>query len=173
MYPKVFRSRTGIGAVAALALLAGLGSQSAVAAPRECEAILTVALTPDIPDASDAGFLSSLLNNHPGYRLDLLQEVDPSIVELDLAGPGPDYRCDGVIETMRKDARVLSIRVESADSQVAAASAAPISTGELLGMHVSSEGIGSLYWAAQHPAQAWRVLLPVRVQGDRAGDDAG
>jgi hypothetical protein len=31
--------------------------------------------------------------------------------------------------------------------------------------HLSRSGIGSLYWAARHPAQAWRVLLPV-VPGD-------
>jgi hypothetical protein len=34
-----------------------------------CEARLTVELTPDVPDATDAGFLSSLLTNHPDYRL--------------------------------------------------------------------------------------------------------
>ncbi|MDB6090501.1 MAG: hypothetical protein JWN85_3285 [Gammaproteobacteria bacterium] len=30
------------------------------------------------------------------------------------------------------------------------------------GTYVSPAGIGSLYWAARHPAQAWRVLLPVQ-----------
>jgi hypothetical protein len=27
--------------------------------------------------------------------------------------------------------------------------------------HLSRVGLGSLYWAARHPAQAWRVLTPV------------
>jgi hypothetical protein len=31
--------------------------------------------------------------------------------------------------------------------------------------HLSRSGIGSIYWAARHHAQAWRVLLPV-VPGD-------
>ncbi|MDB6042605.1 MAG: hypothetical protein JWM63_1156 [Gammaproteobacteria bacterium] len=31
--------------------------------------------------------------------------------------------------------------------------------------YISRAGIGSLYWAARHPAQAWRVLLPVQ-RGD-------
>jgi hypothetical protein len=31
--------------------------------------------------------------------------------------------------------------------------------------HLSRSGIGSIYWAARHPAQAWRVLLPM-VPGD-------
>jgi hypothetical protein len=26
---------------------------------------------------------------------------------------------------------------------------------------VPPAGIGSLYWAARHPSQAWRVVLPV------------
>jgi hypothetical protein len=30
---------------------------------------------------------------------------------------------------------------------------------------ISLAGIGSLYWAARHPAQAWRVLLPI-LPGD-------
>ncbi|MGO9852761.1 MAG: hypothetical protein ACLPTM_14250 [Steroidobacteraceae bacterium] len=75
---------------------------------------LTVELTPDVPNADDAGFLSSLLSNHPEYRLDLLRLDDPSLIELELAGPGPEYLCQSVIETMRKDARVLSIRVHAA-----------------------------------------------------------
>jgi hypothetical protein len=61
-----------MGTVVGLLLLALLGSESAAAAPGEdCTARLTVALTPDVPDASDVGFLSSLLGNHPAYRLDL------------------------------------------------------------------------------------------------------
>lgn len=101
--------------VAAVALLAVLGGPSTAAAGEAvCEARLTVALSPGVPRASDDGFLSSLLNNHFSYRLELLRQDGSSVIEVDLTGPGPSYRCQNVIESMRKDARVESIRVESA-----------------------------------------------------------
>ena len=103
------------GAVAALAVLAVLGGSSTAAAEEAvCEARLTVELSPGVPRASDDGFLSSLLNNHFSYRLELLRQGGSSVIEVDLTGPGPSYRCQNVIESMRKDARVESIRVESA-----------------------------------------------------------
>jgi hypothetical protein len=42
---------------------------------------------------------------------------------------------------------------------------APPTPEESSNTHLSRSGIGSLYWAARHPAQAWRVLLPT-VPGD-------
>ena len=33
-------------------------------------------------------------------------------------------------------------------------------------VHLSRSGIGSLFWAAFHPTQAWRVLLPVQPGDD-------
>ena len=102
------------GAAVAAALLAVLGGPSKAAAEATvCEARLTVELSPGVPRVSDDGFLSSLLNNHISYRLELLRQDGSSVIELDLTGPGPAYRCEGVIESMRKDARVESIRVES------------------------------------------------------------
>jgi hypothetical protein len=102
------------GAVAAVALLAVLGGPSTAAAEETvCEARLTVELSPGVPRASDDGFLSSLLNNHFTYRLEFLRQDGSSVVEVDLTGPGPSYRCQNVIESMRKDARVESIRAES------------------------------------------------------------
>ena len=62
---------------------------------------------------------------------------------------------------MRKDARVLSIRVDSGDTQVIQAMALAPAAAELWGVQVSGGGVGSLYWAARHPSRAWRVLLPV------------
>jgi hypothetical protein len=32
-------------------------------------------------------------------------------------------------------------------------------------------GLASLYWAARHPTQAWRVFLPIRLDGDDAAAD--
>jgi hypothetical protein len=111
---KTHNSRAS-GAVAALAVLAVLGGSSTAAAEEAvCEARLTVELSPGVPSASDDGFVSSLLNNHFSYRLELLRQDGSSVIEVDLTGPGPSYRCQNVIESMRKDARVESIRVESA-----------------------------------------------------------
>lgn len=77
-------------AVAALAVLAVLGGSSTAAAEEAvCEARLTVELSPGVPRASDDGFLSSLLNNHFSYRLELLRQDGSSVVEVDLTGPGP------------------------------------------------------------------------------------
>jgi hypothetical protein len=153
--------RFGIGAVAGLVLLTLIGSRSAAAAPEaDCDAQLTVELTPDVPDASPVGFLSSLVHNQPGYRLEVLQQIDPSLLELELSGPGPGYLCLNVIETMRKDARVLSIHIDSAGSESTLTASARASPPELWGVPVSSSGIGSLYWAAHHVGHAWKVLLP-------------
>jgi hypothetical protein len=80
-----------------------------------CDVRLTLALDPDVPNVSSEGFLSSLLNRHFDYRLELLgrDDQDASVVEVELSGPGPEYRCEDVIATMRRDARVQSIQVES------------------------------------------------------------
>ena len=107
-------------ACTAATLLAMLGGRAAAAADTDCHLRVTVELTPDVPNASDVGFLSSLLNNHPDYRLDLLQLDDPSRIELELAGPGPAYLCQNVVETMRRDARVLSIHVDPSAAAIAA-----------------------------------------------------
>lgn len=152
-----------------VALLVGLFAvRTAAAAEAQCDLQLTVELTPDVPDPSDAGFLSSLLNNHPDYRLELLEVIDPALLELDLSGPGPGYLCEGVIDTMRKDSRVLSVRIETEETPSLTV-VAPVSAEQRL--HVSNSGIGSLYWAARHPSEAWRVLLPVQA-GEEPGDDA-
>lgn len=145
--------RCSIGAVGSLLLLLAGAENAAAAHAEDCKAQLTVELAPEAPDASDVGFLSSLLDNNPAYRLELRRQADPALIELELAGPGPKYLCENLIEAMRKDARVLSIRVEA---MVVAPAAA-----ELWGVQVSGGGVGSLYWAARHPSGAWRVLLPV------------
>lgn len=154
--PGWWRVRRAPVAVALAAVLCAMAAEAA--ADEQCGAQLTVELTPDVPDAGDDGFLSSLLNNQTDYRLDLLREDDTSVVELNLSGPGPEYRCENVIETMRKDARVLSIRVDS----TASSTSALLSAGDASARHPSESGLGALYWAAHHPRQAWRVLLPIQ-----------
>jgi hypothetical protein len=93
-----------------------LGAESAApAAPLPpCEMRLRIELSPEVPNPRDAGFLSSLLGNHPDYRL-TLGEPDAesaSDLTLDLTGPGPDRGCREVVDSMRKDARVVSVEVE-------------------------------------------------------------
>ena len=156
------RSRPGAYAVAAVMLLAVVGGRTASAAPNTpCDLRLAVELTPDVPDASDAGFLSSLLSNRSDYRLELLRQDGPSAIELDLVGPGPEYLCQSVVETMRRDARVLSVRVASPERLTATVAITP-APAEQSHVHLSRAGVGSLYWAAHHPAEAWRVLLPIQ-----------
>jgi hypothetical protein len=87
-------------------------SQARLVAP--CDMRLRVELTPDVPDPHDAGFISSLLGNHPDYRL-ILQREDPddsSVIALDLSGPGPEAGCREVVTSMRKDARVASVELQ-------------------------------------------------------------
>lgn len=105
-------------ALAAAAALAGLvlgGGSAAQAAPvAACDMRLQVTLTPDVRDPRDTGFLSSLLGNHPDYRLTLQGQVpeNPSVLALDLTGPGSSaYGCREVANSMRKDARVVSVEV--------------------------------------------------------------
>jgi hypothetical protein len=71
-----------------------------------------VEVTPDVPNPSDGGFLSSLLGNHLDYQLFLVRVVDDTHIDLQLQGPGPDDRCQAVIDSMRNDGRVLSIQVD-------------------------------------------------------------
>ncbi|MBV9724973.1 MAG: hypothetical protein JO299_07340 [Gammaproteobacteria bacterium] len=104
-----------LGTLVSVALLAGLANIQPAAAQEAvaCAARLTVEVSPSVPRAADDGFLSSLLNNHFTYRLELVRQDASSVLEVELTGPGPDYRCQKVIEAMRKDARVQSIQVDS------------------------------------------------------------
>jgi hypothetical protein len=102
-----------LGAVTAAALCA---NAPAAAWPASCDVRLTVELTPDVPNPRDEGFLSSLLGDHVSYLLNLQHERSDSDLVLELTGPGPDYRCQRVIEAIRKDARVLSVHVSQGSS---------------------------------------------------------
>jgi len=113
--------RRAVAAVTAAAVLAAAmialmrDTTEAGAQDEFCDVRLAIALDPDVPNVSSEGFLSSLLNRHFNYRLELLgrDDQDTSVVEVELTGPGPEYRCEDVIATMRRDARVQSIQVES------------------------------------------------------------
>jgi hypothetical protein len=48
----------------------------------------------------------------------------------------------------------------------------PTLSEESLNTRVSSIGVGAVYWAGRHPAQAWRVLLPIVPRdGSAASED--
>lgn len=139
-----------------------------------CISRLLIELTPDVPDPHDPGFLSSLVNNHPAYQLTWVGRDDDFTIVLDLTGPGPRERCDAVVDTMRKDGRVLSIAFEAADTQtvfVFGDSASPVATQSGPMLHFSREGLGSLDWASHHLSEGVRILLPLRP-GDPARADA-
>jgi hypothetical protein len=138
------------GIFGAVLLVAVLGCNAAAAAsPASCDMSLTVELWPDVPDPGDAGFLSSLLGNHPSYRLTLREQRSSTLVVLDLTGPGRGERCENVIEAMRKDARVLSVHAQPVDAQPAnpadsdvavAVVASPLHSEERSDTHLSATG---------------------------------
>jgi hypothetical protein len=101
-----------LGAIAVLAM--GVGAVPA--AEPTCDLKLAVRLTPDVPDPRASSFLSSLVGD-PGYQLIWRGHRDDQMTEeLELMGPGPDYRCDAVVAAMRKDARVQSIRIRGIEA---------------------------------------------------------
>jgi hypothetical protein len=150
--------RRAVRATGTAALLAVLGGTAEATADEQCNVRLTVQLTPDVADARGEKFLSSLLGNHPAYRLELLRADDDSVVELDLSGPGPEYGCQSVVEMMRRDERVVSIHVDSPSS---VATKMP-DAGETRDAQASEFGLGALNWAVHHPREAWRILLPIQ-----------
>jgi hypothetical protein len=100
------------GALVASAMVLSIAVHgTAVAAPAPCDLKLSVVFTPDVPNPSDTGFLSSLLNNNPGYRLTLVRSTPDSGVVLELTGAGPDDLCQNVLATIRKDSRVQSAQL--------------------------------------------------------------
>jgi hypothetical protein len=105
---------TPLGAIVLVSLF--VSNTASATEPVPCDVRLTVELTPDVPNPTDAGFLSSLLSDHVGYMLSLRRERNDSLLVVELTGPGPDYLCQNVIETIRKDGRVLSVHVDKRPS---------------------------------------------------------
>ena len=80
-----------------------------------CARSFSVELTPDVPDDTDAGFLSSLLGDHPGFSLELLRERHGSVIDLTLTGPGPESACAKIVHDIGRDGRVLGIGATAGD----------------------------------------------------------
>jgi hypothetical protein len=99
-------------------MLAVLSGKSAAAAPTApCDLELKVQLTPDVPNPRDPGFLSSLLGNHSGYQLSLQRQRGDFLIDLELAGPDPDYGCRNVLDALRRDGRIMFIQVQQQSSK--------------------------------------------------------
>jgi hypothetical protein len=156
-----------VAVVMGLLALAGLKAQ-ALERNEWCAERLIVELTPDVPRPRDEGFLSSLLGNHPEYRLTLVREDDSTTIVVDLVGPGPDNLCQTVVETMRRDGRVVKIVPDPAQPatlpsvSVTAGPDEPEPKEKVPDTRVSRAGVGALFWTAAHPSQAWRLLMPVQ-----------
>src|SRR6266853_2410180 len=116
MNPVVKDARRNGGILSAALLAALLVNNSAAAAPAVCNMRLSVELTPDVPDPLDSGFLSSPLSHQASYRLTLRGWRPGSVILLELMGPGPEYRCQNVVEAMRRDGRILSIHLDQEPS---------------------------------------------------------
>ena len=99
---------TAAAAVAALLTTYAVSADPPVAPP-QCSMRLSVEVTPDVPNPGSGAFISSLLGNHTDYQLYLVRVVDDTHVNLRLQGPGPDERCQAVVDSMQDDGRVASI----------------------------------------------------------------
>ena len=103
------RTTASVTAASLGLLVAGIVySDEPMIAPK-CAMRLSVEVTPDVPNPSDGGFISSLLGNHAGYQLYLVRVVDDSHVDLQLQGSGTVESCEEVVDGMRNDGRIQSI----------------------------------------------------------------
>ena len=148
-------------AIPVLVLALFAAGRAHAAAPASCEVRLAVAVTPAVPNASDLKFLNSLVSDHPNYRLTVQQHEGDSLVTVNLSGPGTAEQCRDVIDAIRKDGRIASVRVEAEDTEVVSMSVSAQKKKQPK-VQVSCRGIGSLFWAAKHPAESWRVLAPIQ-----------
>jgi hypothetical protein len=147
----VAKRRGMLGAVVLVAVLGG--NAAAAAPPAPCDQRLAVELTPDAPNPRDVGLLNSLLSNHPSCQLSLRQQRNDSVI-LELTPANSD------------EAQAVAIVASSLLPEI------PLLPQMRPETHVSHAGIGALYWAARHSAQAWRVLLPIRPRdGSGASED--
>lgn len=91
-----------------LALFAGGRAISAPATA--CVVHLTIEVDAEVPRARGAAFLTTLIGNHPGYRLAWVGRQSASVIDVDLVGDGLDGDCRRVVDDLRVDSRILSVR---------------------------------------------------------------
>lgn len=69
------------------------------------------------------------------------------------------------------DLRPPDLRSLPDETEAVTIAGAPLLPEQKADTHPSPGGIASLYWAARHPTQAWRVFLPIQLDGkDTAAD---
>jgi hypothetical protein len=100
------------GAAMMLAALLWGGATEA-APPGACDVQLILEPSPEVPNPSDSGFLSSLLSHPPDYYLIFQGWRDDSTILVELTGPGPAYLCRQAIDTVRKDGRIVSVHLNN------------------------------------------------------------
>jgi hypothetical protein len=60
---------------------------------------------------------------------------------------------------------------DSDETEAVTIAGAPLLPEQKADTHPSLAGVASLYWAARHPTEAWRVFLPIQLDGyDTAAD---
>ena len=59
-----------------------------------------------------------------------------------------------------------AVTTESDEIAAIAIAAAPLLSEESPDIQPPPAGIGSLYWAVRHPTQAWRIVLPIQLDGN-------
>jgi len=57
------------------------------------------------------------------------------------------------------------------ETEAVTIAAAPLLPEQKADTHAPVGGIASLYWAARHPTQAWRVFLPIQLDGNDTAAD--
>jgi hypothetical protein len=78
------------------------------------------------------------------------------------------------------DLQQIDTSSDSDEAEAVTIAAAPLVLEERRDAQPSLGGLASLYWAARHPTQAWRVFLPIQLDGyglspespERAAGDA-
>jgi hypothetical protein len=112
-YRQSGRRATVCAAATLVALGAGTLDAQDSGIPGPCVMHLSLHVTPDVPNPSDGGFLSSLVGNDVAYRLSVEAVIDDTHVNVLLYGPGPAANCQRVLDNMRQDGRVEDIDVRS------------------------------------------------------------
>jgi hypothetical protein len=92
----------------------GIGNIEA-AVPEKCDVRLFLTLEPDVPNPRDPGFLSALLAD-PLYQLVWIRGTNTT-AEVELTGPGPEYRCMDEVKRLSRAAHVLDVKVLSPNAE--------------------------------------------------------
>jgi hypothetical protein len=125
-----------------------------------CSLPVGVAYSADAPDA-DVKLRMAAISAPPVTALPKTPTRAVAGGDLDLRPP--DLRTLPLMESLLPAA---TIPAESDELQAAAVVTAGVPLDETSNTDLSLVGIGSLYWAAHHPTEAWRVLTPIE-----AGDE--